>query len=719
MLSLNLHAPFRPVHTAEPPSLADSVPDATTTLECSSCHAALQPDERFCPACGAASPAVGAGAESPWSQVLAQLQAATLGEFELSRELGRGGMAAVYLAHEIALNRMVAIKVMSPGLFLGPGMIDRFRQEAVTVANLSHPNIITIHAVRQIEDLHFLVMKCIEGRSLEAVLHATGPLSPAVVRAVLFQVGSALAYAHRRGVIHRDIKPGNVLLDGEGNAIVTDFGIAKLAEHDGGHTQTGTMVGTPAYMSPEQCYGGQLTWSSDLYSLGIVAYELLSGTVPFTGTAFNVMQAHSVTPPPSLRERRPDCPPELDAAVLQMLAKTPAERYATMAEALTALGAVPLAEGDPLRAQLEALALPDPSLRGSSTIRPALSPIPRGGPRVGQLTLSGAPDVVAAGDRFELRSAVRSDAGATLSGRAVSWSSTDDTIAAVTANGVVTARAPGRVNITATCEGVLASLPITVLPSGAGRRRKRASPALITAGVGGAIVLATGGYWASHRGVTPTAVDTPAVGARSQQQDSASPTPPATMLPTPAAIAPNKGTATATPRASADSQERARQIAAGTSTTPIVPAPPALAPTPPPAVLVQPPPVIGPPALSPAEISRGVTTAVQTYVEAIRARSTDQMRKIYPNLPAALAAEWQSQFNLVGHEGIDQLDVAVADIKVTPTATSDGAATQFTLKLTLKQRRGDSQASSIIVRGTLHRDGPNWRFETLDQRAAR
>ena len=151
MISLNLHAPFRPVHTAEPPSLADSVPDATTTLECSSCHAALQPDERFCPACGAALPAVGAGAESPWSQVLAQLQAATLGEFELSRELGRGGMAAVYLAHEIALNRMVAIKVMSPGLFLGPGMIDRFRQEAVTVANLSHPNIITIHAVRQIE----------------------------------------------------------------------------------------------------------------------------------------------------------------------------------------------------------------------------------------------------------------------------------------------------------------------------------------------------------------------------------------------------------------------------------------------------------------------------------------------------------------------------------------------------------------------------------------
>jgi eukaryotic-like serine/threonine-protein kinase len=699
------------------------VPDATTTLECNNCHAALQPDERFCPSCGTACETAGGGSASPWSQVLTQLQAATLGEFELSRELGRGGMAAVYLAHEIALNRMVAIKVMSPGLFLGPGMVDRFRQEAVTVANLSHPNIITIHAVRQIEDLHFLVMKCIEGRSLEAVLHATGPLSPAVVRAVLFQVGSALAYAHRRGVIHRDVKPGNVLLDGEGNAIVTDFGIAKLAEQEGGHTQTGTMVGTPAYMSPEQCHGGQLTWSSDLYSLGIVAYELLTGTVPFTGTAFNVMQAHTVTPPPSLRDRRPDCPPELEAAVLQMLAKTPAERFATMGEALTALGAAPLAEGDPLRAQLEALALPDPSVRGSSTIRPPVSPIPRAGPRVGQLTLSGAPDIVAAGDRFELRSAVRSDAGATLSGRAVSWSSTDDTIAAVTANGVVTARAPGRVNITATCEGVLASLPITVLPSGAGRRRERRSPALIAAGFGGAIVIAAGVYWASNRGVTPNRVDTHVVGAPNQQHDSGSPTaPPPLTSPTsttpsakpstPTEIAPNKGS-----RASADSQERAHQIAAGITTTPIVPTPPpAPAPAPPPVVSVQP---TGPPPLSPAEISRGVTTAVQTYVEAIRARSTDQMRKIYPNLPAALAAEWQSQFNLVGHEGIDQLDVAVGDINVTPTGIGDGATTQFTLKLTLKQHRGDSQVSSIIVRGTLHRDGASWRFDTLDQRAAR
>jgi serine/threonine-protein kinase len=714
---------FQAVHAAEPPSLADFVPDATTTLACRSCHAALQPDERFCPTCGISCDPAGGDSASPWSQVLAQLQAATIGEFELSRELGRGGMAAVYLAREVALNRMVAIKVMSPGLFLGPGMVDRFRQEAVTVANLSHPNIITIHAVRQIEDLHFLVMKCIEGRSFEAVLHANGPLSPAVVRAVMFQVGSALAYAHRRGVIHRDVKPGNVLLDAEGNAIVTDFGIAKLAEQDGGHTQTGTMVGTPAYMSPEQCYGGQLTWSSDLYSLGIVAYELLTGTVPFSGTPFNVMQAHTVTPPPSLRERRSDCPPELDAAVLQMLAKLPADRYATMAEALTALGATPLTEGDPLRAQLEALALPDPSLGGRAPIRPVLSPAPLAGPRVGQLTLGGAPDIVVAGDRFELRTAVRSDAGATLSGRAVSWSSTDDTVAAVTANGLVTARAPGRVNITATCEGVLASLPITVLPSST-RRRDRRSPALIAVGLGGAILLASGVYLSLHHRTTPTSVDRAVVGGPGRPADSGLPA----SRPETRAVTPSQGTAEAPSRTNGDTQRRARPIASGTSAKAIdTSPPPTAAPAPPPVAPAPPPPAAIPsvaaasqPVVSPAEISRGATTAAQAYIEAIRARSTDQMRKVYPGLPAALAAEWQSQFNLVGHEGIDQLDVAlVGDIKVIPAASNDRATTQFMLRLTLRQRRGDSQTSSINVLGTLHRDGTSWRFETVDQRAAR
>jgi serine/threonine protein kinase len=698
-----------------------AVAESTTALQCGKCGAALQADERFCGACGGRVDA-GAGDEaSPWTQVVSQLQAATIGEFELSRELGRGGMAAVYLAHEIALNRLVAIKVMAPGLFLGNGMVDRFRQEAVTVANLSHPNIITIHGVRQIEDLHFLVMKFVEGRSLESVLHSAGPLPIEVVRAVLFQVGSGLAYAHRRGVIHRDIKPANILLDGDGNAIVTDFGIAKLAEAEG-QTQTGTMIGTPGYMSPEQCVGGQLTWSSDLYSLGIVAYELLTGAVPFSGTPFNVMQAHTITPPPSVRERRPDCPESLDAAVQRLLAKTPAERFESMAEALTALGAVPLLPGDPVRERLERLAIPDPSARIDPTIRPAHSPVPRSGPRVGQLTVTGAPDLIAAGDRFELRCVVRSDAGATLASRPVSWSTSDDSVAAVTANGLVTARAPGRVNISATCEGVLASVPMMVLPPGTGRPTHRRSAALavaVTLIVVGAIFTASRLFRAAP--VTPMPPAGAPTNAAAHQTDSLG-TPPggsATLaaVPPPAPRARTAGATT--PPSSAvkpvskpplDTQPAPRHDSTP-APAPVTPPPPP--PAPPPATVIA-----APPGPTPAEVTHGVETTVQSYVAAIRARSVDQMRALYPSLSSSVATDWKNQFALVGHDGIERLDVTLVGTKVTPAASGDGATAQFTVKLTLVQQRGASQTSSIVMRGSLHRDGATWRFDLLDQERA-
>lgn len=281
-------------------------PTAPTASACRQCGAALAPDARFCAECGAALTG-GADPGSPWGVVLERLRRATLGEFEIQRELGRGGMAAVFLAHEIALNRPVAIKVMAPGLLMGEGMVERFRREAVTVAGLSHPNIVTMHAVRQADDLHFFVMQFVSGRPLDAVLAQDGRLPVPVVRSLLFQTGTALAHAHRHGVIHRDVKPANVLLDTEGNAVVTDFGIAKVSEAPG-QTQTGMTVGTPAYMSPEQCDAGTVTWASDQYSLGAVAYELLTGSPPFQGTMLGIMQAHVSQPPPPLRELRPDCP---------------------------------------------------------------------------------------------------------------------------------------------------------------------------------------------------------------------------------------------------------------------------------------------------------------------------------------------------------------------------------------------------------------------------
>ncbi len=445
---------------------------------CGGCAEQLAAGERFCPRCGTPAPGTAltsGGAASPWTQVLERLRTATSGEFQVIRELGRGGMAAVYLAQETALNRRVAIKVMAPGLMMGEGMVDRFRQEAVTIANLTHPNIITIHAVRQFEDLHYFVMKFVDGQALDGVLGHAGVLPVPIVRAILFQVGSGLAYAHRRGVIHRDIKPANILLDTDGNAIVTDFGIAKVAEVQG-YTKTGTMVGTPAYMSPEQCVGEALTWSSDLYSLGIVAYELLTGAPPFAGSNYAIMQGHLEKTPPPIRDARPDCPDHLAAAVLRMIGKTPDDRFATMGEALRALEARPLAEDDPLRLQLERLVAPARAA-GDDTPPPIPSPHvtpPRPAtpapptvrttpvPTVARIVIGGARDEVEAGDTLGLSAAVLGPAGEELPGRQVDWTSSAPSIASVTPTGAVLAHAPGTTTISATVAGVSASVPVAV-----------------------------------------------------------------------------------------------------------------------------------------------------------------------------------------------------------------------------------------------------------------
>ena len=289
-----------------------------------------------------------------WERIVQRLRAATLGEFEIRRELGRGGMAIVFLAQDLALRRKVAIKLMSPGLLANDEMIRKFREEAVMVAQMSHPNIITIHGVRAVEDLHFFIMKFVEGESLDKVLRDSSTIPIPLARGILFQVGSALSYAHRRGIIHRDVKPANILIDVEGDALVTDFGIAKAVDSEN-HTKTGSVVGTPAYMSPEQCYALPATWASDQYALGVVAYEIIAGTAPFTGPSFVVMKAHVDEQPPPLRELRPDCPPDLEAAIMRMLAKKPEDRFPSIGQALTALGARPLTEDDPNRIELAAL----------------------------------------------------------------------------------------------------------------------------------------------------------------------------------------------------------------------------------------------------------------------------------------------------------------------------------------------------------------------------
>ena len=212
------------------------------------------------------------------------LRDATLGEYEIMNELGRGGMATVFLAHDISLDRKVAIKVMAPHLLEGEGMAERFKLEARTAAQLSHPHIIPIYAVKETADTLFFVMKFVEGRALDDIIKKSGQLPIETVRDILVKVGSALGYAHRRNVVHRDIKPGNIMIDEEGTPIVTDYGIAKVAETSG-LTMTGTTIGTPSYMSPEQCEAKEVTGASDQYSLGILAFEMLTGKIPFGGRA--------------------------------------------------------------------------------------------------------------------------------------------------------------------------------------------------------------------------------------------------------------------------------------------------------------------------------------------------------------------------------------------------------------------------------------------------
>src|SRR4051795_1519920 len=449
-------------------------------LWCASCGEFLLQSDETCPKCG--TPGIPrpdshslsdlTEDESPWLEVVARLRRATLGEFEIGHELGRGGMAAVFLAHELSLHRDVGIKVMSPGLLMGDGMIDRFRREAITIAHLNHPHIVSVYSVRAAEGLHFFVMRCIQGHSLEQVLKDAGRLPLATARSILYQVGSALAYAHRFKVVHRDIKPANILIDEDGNAVVTDFGIAKAAEGPS-HTHSGFMVGTPAYMSPEQCSGGELSGASDQYSLGAVAYEMITGVAPFTGSTYSVIQAHVERPPEPLSQHCEDIPPELENAILRMLSKRPEDRYPGMSQALSALGAAALADDDPLRTLLSRLAtagqpgMNGDAVRGRGPGYPNNSAVlqvtPPGMMRA--ITILPPPPGLEIGDSFLLVARVHDGKVARLPGEPVEWSSDNPAVLRVNATkAVATAVTPGTAVIKAICDGNEGRLRVTVAP---------------------------------------------------------------------------------------------------------------------------------------------------------------------------------------------------------------------------------------------------------------
>ena len=262
------------------------------------------------------------------------------GDYELLSELGRGGMGIVYRARQLNLNRNVAVKLIVPERLNSPKAVERFHAEAEATANLDHPNIVPIYETGEVEGRHYFIMKLIEGQTLTQQIGAResagAPSSDSHMAAavLLAKVANAVHYAHQCGILHRDLKPGNILVDIDGEPHVTDFGLAKYFELGRNLSLSGEVLGTPAYMAPEQAMGkaSQITTAADVYSLGVILYELLTGRAPFRGeTPMEILEAVLHDEPTSPRLLEPAVPRDLETIALRCLEKEPARRYPSSA----------------------------------------------------------------------------------------------------------------------------------------------------------------------------------------------------------------------------------------------------------------------------------------------------------------------------------------------------------------------------------------------------
>ena len=261
-----------------------------------------------------------------------------VGRYELEELVGEGGMSTVYRAYDTVLERRVAIKILHEHYSRDPEYVERFRREARAIARLAHPNVVTVIDRGEWEGRQFIVFEHVAGENLKAVSVREGPLPVDRALALACQIARALAFAHDLGIVHRDVKPHNVLLDGSGTAKVTDFGIARALDSDDALTATGTVLGTGQYISPEQANGQRGDERSDQYSLGVVTYELLTGRVPYSGdTLMAVAMQHVRDPVPSVRALRPEVPERVDAVVARTMAKRPQDRFGSMEELAAAL----------------------------------------------------------------------------------------------------------------------------------------------------------------------------------------------------------------------------------------------------------------------------------------------------------------------------------------------------------------------------------------------
>lgn len=261
-----------------------------------------------------------------------------LGTYHITSPLGRGGMASVYKAYQAEVDRYVALKVLPRHLAESPSFTSRFTNEAKMIARLEHPHILPIYDFGRAGDYTYLVMRYVKGGSLSNLLAQQSVLGPSTIGKIISQVGSALDYAHARGVIHRDVKPANILLDQQGNCLLSDFGIATVIEGSSELTHAGNIIGTPAYISPEQGLGQVIDGRSDIYSLGVVLYQMVTGVLPYYGeTPISVVIKHIHQPVPDPREHVPDLPDTITRVIQKCLAKDREERYETGTELAAAL----------------------------------------------------------------------------------------------------------------------------------------------------------------------------------------------------------------------------------------------------------------------------------------------------------------------------------------------------------------------------------------------
>ncbi|MFN2564520.1 MAG: protein kinase [Gemmatimonadaceae bacterium] len=321
------------------------------TRACPHCSTALPGAARFCFVCGrevdvsAYEPPRKRGG-GPFADLQSRLAHTLDGRYLVRDVLGAGGMGVVFLADDLALDRAVAIKVLPPEVSGDPTVVSRFRREAKTAARLDHPGIIPIYRVENEGGLDYFIMKYVAGRSLEAVLHDHTQLPVDVATRILREASAALAHAHRHGVVHRDVKPANIMLDADERVILTDFGISKASSAASADdatteprlTELGTAIGTPQYMAPEQAVGNAVDGRADQYALAIVGFEMLAGRVPFDDeTPHAIVHRQISEAPPDLAALRPDAPRHIVATIGRALRKSPASRFASMDEFAAAL----------------------------------------------------------------------------------------------------------------------------------------------------------------------------------------------------------------------------------------------------------------------------------------------------------------------------------------------------------------------------------------------